>query len=485
MSEHEPDQGPPIEHEGDGLSEMPTEAPRRAASIMLRPEDVREARAATLEAANKSLADALNIIYRLLQLLMIGLVALFLLSGFQQVNESESGIKVTLGKITQANVPPGFVPSLPYPLGEVIKVETSQVALDVDKAFWPNVGDGNLNRPLRSAMRNTLKVEEDGALFTSDAALVHAQWSVKYRRTDPELYYQKLFVTPENRRVEQELVSMAIERAAVHAVATTSIDAVLKGQGGGAGVNLLEQRVRELAQETLDTMESGLAIDSVTLKQKSPPQRTIASFEEVNNAVAKAAQDIEQARIERTQKLAETAGSAADPLLALIDLYESQVDLGQAQQSEETFALIRQLLDGDLNGQDITIDGRTFPAVSIAGAASRLITRAQTAASTRAAEAERRARDFEAALAQYRASPRVFIANVWSRAMDAALSHGREEVFFYPVGSEPRLWINSDPQVLRKVEENADKFRQGEDKSLARGRNADALDRDTSLEEEE
>jgi len=73
---------------GDGVNEMAVETPRRAASVQLTSEEVRERRAASFEAARSSLSEALSITYRILQLGVIALVALFLLSGFQQVDES-------------------------------------------------------------------------------------------------------------------------------------------------------------------------------------------------------------------------------------------------------------------------------------------------------------------------------------------------------------------------------------------------------------
>lgn len=483
---------------GDGIptdgapQEMPIEESRRAASVMLRPEEIRQARAATLEAANKSLADALNIVYRLLQLLMIGMVGLFLISGFRQVNESQAGIKVQFGRVVEQNIAPGFVPSLPYPLGDVIMIETSQVSLDIDRSFWPDVGAGNFASPLQAGNTN-LEVGRDGSMITADVNLAHTQWSVKYRRDDPTAYIETLKVDQNDRTNEQLLVRMAVESAAVHVVAETTIDDLLKGASApaaaagaaGAAANAVEQRVRELAQQTLDGLSVGIRLDSVVLKQKSAPARALQSFEAVTTAVTDAAKAIESASTFRTQRMSNTAGSAAEPLLALIDLYESQFDLGQADAAEQTLGLIREILDGVHDNQVIRVDDREFGPISLAGEAAQAMTTARTVADTRAALAELKARDFQARLAQFEAAPSVFIARQWYSAMSQLLASDRSGTFLVPQGTPPTIVLNEDPLMRSKQSDASDALRRLLDRSWARGMTIEDMDRDQSLNSDE
>jgi hypothetical protein len=73
-------------------------APRRAASITLSGTGVAGDTASLMDPANQSLAEALKISFRIVQLAMVVLAALFVFSGFQTVEENEKGIRVTLGK---------------------------------------------------------------------------------------------------------------------------------------------------------------------------------------------------------------------------------------------------------------------------------------------------------------------------------------------------------------------------------------------------
>jgi len=87
------------------FEEMPIEQHRRA-SLVLRAEDVREARAESMAAANKALTDALRITYVLLLVVMGAIALMFLLSGYRQVNQAERGLKVSFGKIVTATSSP-------------------------------------------------------------------------------------------------------------------------------------------------------------------------------------------------------------------------------------------------------------------------------------------------------------------------------------------------------------------------------------------
>ncbi|PKL33780.1 MAG: hypothetical protein CVV40_00390, partial [Planctomycetes bacterium HGW-Planctomycetes-2] len=205
---------------GDGaLEAMPVEEPRRAASLTLRSDDPRDSRAVSMEAANKSLADALAIIYRLLQAVMLALVLLFFFSGFQQVNQAETGIRVDLGRIKAADLEPGFQFSLPYPLGEILKVERGVRTLRLDESFWPKVPESMRGRSIDqlSISAGNLKPGEDGSLLTADANIAHAQWTVIYSVSRARSFLQNFFQDPE-RRQERNLVRAAVERAAVRVV---------------------------------------------------------------------------------------------------------------------------------------------------------------------------------------------------------------------------------------------------------------------------
>jgi len=479
---------------GAGMKEMPVEAPRRAASLTLRSDELRESRAASMEAANKSLADALLITYRLLLFVMFLLLVLFAFSGFQQVNESERGIKVAFGRVWQSDLEPGFHFSLPYPLGEVIKISTSTVDLQLEDSFYFFRSEKDRNKTVDELGigRDTLRPGSDGSLITADGNLLHAQLSVKYRRTAPTLFAANVLEAD-----EQRIVQAVVERATVQVAAEMTIDELLKRSGAAesetaataapagedatgpagaegapgadgaseqpaqqaparrpsAGENDVEARIRRLAQESLDRMHSGIQIERVATRNVIPPLRVRASFREVNTAISNASKAREDAEAERARTLNEVAGSAYEPLLDLIDTYEEQLDLGQTAQAEATIAQIFDVLDGKYNGANVELNGRVYPEIRPSGTVSMRVAEARSYQSSIVQRARAQSDTFRAKLAQYRANPRVFLVREWTEAMSAFLADPTVETFLIPPGVDTvELLINSDPDIARAIE---------------------------------
>lgn len=457
--------------EFEPVEEMQVEEPRRAASVTLRSDESAQLRSASMEAANRSLADALRIVYRLLQGLMVALLLLFAFSGFQKIDQGELGVKVTFGRLSPRILEPGPVFSLPYPMGEVIKVSRGDQTISILQSFWPEGLDPD--RPNASGSPS-LKPGQDGSLLTGDNNIVHAQLDVSYHREDPLNYLENL--QPDS---EEALIRSAVERAMVQAAAQVSIDELLArgfgsavvapetqaeadspadGEGATGDESSLESRVRSTAQRLLDeSLDIGVEIDRVTIREIRPPQRTLEDFRQKNAAVTNAARAREEAERERDTMLTSAAGTAYRPLLDLIDEYEGLLEIGNEEEAEEVFAAINRLLDGAYEPNDagaIEIRGRTYQNVRVSGEVSELISSAKQYRSTVVSNAERQSADFDAKLEQFRANPKQFLAQEWYRGFQTLLEDPVVESFLIPEGSEPlRLKINPDPAFLREIEQ--------------------------------
>ncbi len=124
---------------------MEVEAPRRAASAQLVVEgevgadaELREA----MDPANQSLADALRLSFRVLQFVILALLALFLVSGFQRVDDSQSGVMLRFGRIVEVDdhraLEPGLRRNLlPYPAGEFVILDVESRPVDIATTFFP------------------------------------------------------------------------------------------------------------------------------------------------------------------------------------------------------------------------------------------------------------------------------------------------------------------------------------------------------------
>ncbi|HVZ92980.1 MAG TPA: SPFH domain-containing protein [Phycisphaerales bacterium] len=444
---------------------MPVEEPRRAASLSLRSDDARQWRAASMDAANKSLADALRITYRLLQVVMLALVALFVFSGFQQVTEGESGVRVTLGKVTGDKLEPGFRFSLPYPLGEIVKVQTGQRRLDLDESFWFHVDPANRGKPLSQLGfgAGSLKPGTDNSILTAEGNIAHVRLSVVYRRDDPADFLGN--VNPE---FEESILRSSVERATVRAVSTVTIDELLKRARDTESTAAastpatptaptresgLEARIRRLSQESLDALHSGLIIEQISINDATPPLRVRQAFAQVQTAVSVAETARLKAEQERTNVLNEAAGSAHHALLDLIDAYERDLELGHKAEAEQRLTDIAEILDGKRDGRDVTIAGKTYSDIHIAGRVARLMNAAAEYRSSVVTRAQAASKTFVAKREQYRSNPSVFLATEWVDAYRRFMSGETVETFWAPPGTQTMTFkLTSDPRIAREIE---------------------------------
>ena len=93
-----------------------------------------------LDAASKSLSDALRISFVILKVIMIILIVAFLASGFETVGSDEQAIVLRFGKIRGAGedrlLDPGAHWILPYPIDEIVKIPVKTKVNLAINTFW-------------------------------------------------------------------------------------------------------------------------------------------------------------------------------------------------------------------------------------------------------------------------------------------------------------------------------------------------------------
>lgn len=402
-----------------------------------------------MDPAQQSLADALRITFRLLQLVMILLVALFLASGFQTVEESQRGVKLVFGRVVEEDVPPGVTWNWPFPVGELVKVKTSQQQMELDYSFAPLIRPGDRGRPLRDVMPNDFKLDpaKAGSVITGDGNIAHTWWRAVWRRSEPARNARNVY-PPD----EADIVQRAVERGVVRAVAEVTIDGLLK-QGGGVGVqngqgggeSSLGLRAREVAQRTLDDMQAGITIDALVLNDKAPPRRVLDNFDMVSKAEAEAAKRREEADKQARETLNSVAGDAHAALLAMIDEYERAVELHDDAKGKEVLGLIDRVIEGE----PVTVDGREERA---SGRVTSVIAAARQYRTDMVASSQARAARFLAKRPTFLQDPKFFVASEWTPAYRRFIESNKAQVFFQPAGSEPELWLNRNPNIAADAE---------------------------------
>lgn len=431
--------------EGDA-STTPMEA-SRSASVRLRRASDDDPRS-MVEAANQSLADALRISFRVLVVLMVGLVGAFLFSGFQSVNEGERGIALLFGRPVGAEVDPGFRFSPPYPFGELVTVDVTQQRLELSREFMPataRAASADLSFD-RFVTKQTLEIRQDDRyLVTADENIAHTRWSVPYRRSDATQFAQKL--SPEDpdgegRRLSDEakLLRAVVMRAIVIATAETEIDPLLKD--APTDPDSVAARATQIAEAHLDSLDVGLSLEGLmTLQNRYPPRAAFDAFQRVQSASADAQRERVEAEKYASDVLEGLAGSAAPLLISLIEDYEAALALDNASEAERIQAEIDSVLMGDA----VEYDGRV---VRVSGAVSSLIANARSRRAAIVSEARADALEFEAMQEAYRANPRLAIQSAWRDRYTVFMDSPRTELFQVPAGSELFLVLNRDREVI-------------------------------------
>lgn len=421
------------------------EAPARAASVRLREQESASAMAGRrrMDAANQSLADALRITYGLLRGAMIVLVVLFLISGVQSIKEGERGLALRFGRPVRQNLDPGFQWSWPYPIGEIVRVGEGTVELPIATAFMPNLPGDNTEEAAMTAdldrfnSSQSLKPGSDGSNITADLNIAHTQWSVNYHRSDHLKAVQN--IAPEQERM---IIRTMVERGAVQVLSTTTIDDLLK-----QSAETISARVREIAQRSLDELDTGITLDRVVLTRKSAAMSLQRKFTSVQTKAQEAGKAREDALLKRDQTLNEVAGRASTVLIDEINEYERLTELGEDARAEAQLGRINKILLGEA----VEIDGEMVAGL-VSGEVSEMLDEARTEASNRVSEAIAAKQLFESKLAQYEANPKVMIVRDWSLAMGEFLDQDFVSTIMLPEGVDAEMFINNDPDIARELD---------------------------------
>ncbi len=438
--------------------EAPGGTPARRGSVTLREtgEGAGQDRAALLDPANQSLADALKMMLFLLKIAMSVLVVMYLLSGLGKINEGERGIRLLFGAVQADNLLPGFQYSAPFPLGELQKINQGYSGVDLDREFWVEVKADQMEQsPDKLPPTASIKPSESsGSVLTSDGNVAHTRWKVGYTRDNVKDYSQN--VLPGD---EEKIVRMAARRGVVHACAMVPITTLLTQS---AESSFVVNQAQSVAQATLDRFESGLRITTFSLQIAIPPTAVRADFEKVQSASANAAKAIEEARGEARNTLLRTAGEAADYVIYYLDEYEKQIATKDQAAMDRTLATIDSLLKGEgvdvppismeIAGQAIKLPGGRVQGMT-GGEVAQVLAEAQTYRSSVVSRATSDLRRFEAKLEQYKVNPLVMVQREWSDAVSTFMGRDTVQTALMPLNATTNILdLNSDPDVLRDID---------------------------------
>jgi membrane protease subunit HflK len=404
--------------------------------------------------AQQSLAEALRMSFAILKLAMVALLVAYAFSGTFSVGSNEVALRLRFGDYVGGSgeriLERGTYLAAPFPIEEIVKVDTRPTTLTLDKEFWfeTSAQESGMTRSQMQA-RKALPLHplRDGSLITGDSNIAHAKWTITWRVADPVAYLTNVGGRP----LAAEIVRLVAQQGIVQAAAGIAAEELLRGV-----VN------RDLAvgamQRRLDDMRTGLMIDQLTLDKVSAPMRVAASFDAVTSAESDRAGRIVAAQQERSRILGETAGEASTALLELIVAHEQASERGDAAATAATEARIEKALG------DLAVDG-----IPIGGEVARVVNAATTYRTQIVEKVAGEAQTFEELLPQYERNPRLVLSKIWEDAREAILT-GDDVETFYTVPGQLELQLNRDPNLQKERQKEQLRSRKQEQKRIEQSR---------------
>jgi membrane protease subunit HflK len=380
-----------------------------------------------LDAAGKSLSEALRISFVILKVIMIVLIFVFLASGFRVVDSDEKALVLRFGKIQGTGderlLGPGLHWIYPYPIDKIVKIPVEKNVNLAINSFWHFESNQELESPTprkvppseplyptrdgycitRSEKQSSAVVGVDG----SDYNIVHSKWQLTYQIVDPESFFKNVYV--EDVEPGQDyfkvitksinpLLKAVFDDSVVTAMVHYTIDEALSSKK-----DTIRNHVWKLMQQKLThQINSGIEVVSIQLNDMKPPRQVDQAFQKFISASNDKEGEISKAKTEAENTINEAAGSIARKLHAT--LHDETV-------SEQEKELLWSYA---------------------AGAAQAKISRARAYATKVVESAEANAEYLHKILPAFRESPDIFIQRIHSDAIVEVFGNADEKVIVQP-----------------------------------------------------
>jgi len=406
-----------------------------------------------LDAAGRSLFEALRISFVILKVIMVVLVVVFLASGFRTVGPDEQALVLRFGRIRGVGeerlLGPGLHWVFPYPIDEIVKIPVQKKVNLLINSFWYSpttrdvLGEGPKRRarvpeklnPVTEGYCITRSERQDRAtagLTGNDYNIIHCKWQLTYQIDDPERFFENIYVDFEGIEAGQNYADVISEKitpllkymvadAVVTAMVHYTLDDVMFEQ-----IATVTQHVKKLLQDKLDKIESGIKVVSVQLTEKIWPQQVDEAFLDSIKASQGRGTAISEARTYAENTLSEAAGPVAMQLYAA------------------------------LHNEVISEEQKEFLWSQLAGAAQEKIANARAYRTQVVESAKANADYLHKILPEYRKRPEIVIQELYQAAMEEVLNNADEKFIIQPTeGSknvEYRILLNRDPKLKPKSE---------------------------------
>ncbi len=382
-----------------------------------------------MDAANRSLADALRASFRILKGIMMVLVVLYFFSNVRRVDSHEEALVMRLGRLQSEVRQPGLVWAMPFPIDEIVPLPTKQSntftvtshsfhrrANDVDKplAFitWPS-GKG-----LHPAL--------DGALMTADGGLVHTKWKITYKIEHVDQYVSN--VLSQKTEAAEELIKTFVETCGIHVGSEVTADELIRTR-----VEFVQNEITYRVNQRLTAIHSGIVVTRIEMNEPTPPIAVRKSFDDTQRAENFKQKRLRDAEQTRSKIINGACGEAGVRVLAILDAID------QGGTDEHPMDYWRQELDRTLR-EDAE------------GAAGRMIKDAGAYIAQVVGQMQSDVELYRTLLPEYERNPQLLVNRLWEEAKQTIFTNPGVTKVYRPGRSPFRIHIGLDPEHTRKEE---------------------------------
>ena len=248
-------------------------------------------------------------------LFIIGVIAIWALSGFYRVDADEQGVVLRFGKYTNMTQP-GLNYHLPFPIESVMTPKVTRVNR-VDVGFRSS-GD--------SARGSVNDIKDESAMLTGDENIVDINYSVFWVIKDASKFIFNI-QDPIN------TIKVVAETAMREIIARKKIQVILT-QGRAE----IENETQKIMQQILDSYNAGVEITQVQAQKSDPPAQVIDSFRDVQAAKADKERSQNEAQAYANDIIPRARGEAAK-IIQDAEAYKREV-VAQAEGEASRFIAI-------------------------------------------------------------------------------------------------------------------------------------------------
>ena len=255
------------------------------------------------DSGSQALSDALRSSFNIVKVIMVGLVVVFLFSGFFVVSPQEKAIVLRFGVPVGGGdgklLGPGPHWAFPPPIDEVVRIPVGQVQSVSSSIGWYATTAASEAAGTEPPPGESLQPVADGYLLTGDVNIIHARATLRYRIAEPGLRYVLQLGNASN------LVQSAFDNALLFAAARYKVDDALTRDQAG-----FREAARNRLEQLVDQQKLGITELQIDDARVIPPRQLKDAFARVSEAEVRRSKELNDARSHENQTLSKAKADA-------------------------------------------------------------------------------------------------------------------------------------------------------------------------------